>query len=176
MAASVDQGDDPPGTEAEIGASQISDPDNYNVRRRLQQLHNAKERVADRADRTSIMLLDDPQFTEDRRNRLVAEAVAAFIDELDSLLRATQEELASEFTDEEVAQAAGEVRTIGEFQEGRGVFEYQDDGDTKRGVAPYGMSMTAYRTASEYLDKVAGPQLDSGLEVDEGFGVERGER
>jgi len=174
MAAADESPNDLEDSFEEIGAAEISDPDDYNLRRRLQQLHNAKERVTTTAERTSIMLLDKELFTEQKRDRLVAEAVASFIDELDSLLAAKNEEISEAFNSRTIAKAGGEERTIREFRERRGQFEFtDDDGSTRVGVAPYGLSMNAHRIASEFLDAVAGPDVRANTEaVVEGFGPE----
>jgi hypothetical protein len=129
----------------------IEDPDDYNLRRRLKQLHTAKEAVITRKDNALDLerRKNDKQFPPQTRDRFVVEKVVDYIHELRPLLKKVGRE--DEFCSEIVTFGGGEV-SIGEIIERRG--RAPDQSETE--YLPYEASMAAWDICNEYFEDVAG--------------------
>lgn len=147
----------------ESGAARIADPENYNLRRRLKQLHDAKERVRNTADAATRAEMTDRQFSDQKRNRLVAEAVSDYILELKSVLNA--EERAEEFLEEKVGTVNDVQITLSSLSETRGLVDAEDG----RVVVPYQASMSAWSICNDYFETVAGAEFEEGMDTESGF-------
>lgn len=129
----------------------IADPDNYNVRRRLKQLHDAKERC--RETKTNVVRLETTRrtFTERKRDRLVAEDVVDYINELLPVLKKNEQK--EEFLDESVDLGrSGEV-SVGEFVETRGTDEDQNK------PYSYRISMKIWAICNDAFEDIAGAEF-----------------
>jgi len=126
----------------------LADPDNYNLRRRLRQLHDAREYVKEVKNQALNSELSNPRQSNDSRDRAVAEAVTDYATELLPVLR--RREHADEFRSEDVGD--GEL-TIGEFIDTRGAPE----------ATPlrYTLSMKVWSVCNEYFERVAGPEFEN---------------
>lgn len=156
-------------SDEERGAAKIADPENYNLRRRLQQLHDAKERVGKVGERATLVEMTDRDFTPEQRAELVAEAVADYINELRPLL--ALRELDEEFLEQGIAPIEGETVTIGDLAEARGRLPHRDreasnpllrtTGDSITGAEtpPYEVSMMARSVCDDYFLKIAGVEF-----------------
>lgn len=137
----------------------ISDPDDYNLRRRLRQLHDAKDRVRELRDTTLRREQFDRSFTKAQRDLFVAEAVTDYIDELEPLL--DKIERADEFLEQEVATINDETITLRDIQASRGTITIED----KTHRIPYQASMDAWRECNRYFEQVAGVVFDEEMPV-----------
>lgn len=145
------------------GIERIVDPDNYTLRRRLRQLHDAKERVVERKNAAVLEWQMTRDFTERRRDLLVAEVVVDYVQELASVLEkqsktADDEDGESpdedEFLNQSVSVSDRRDITLEEFARTRGRF----DG------APldYRVSMEAWAVCNRYFEDVAGAEFEQG--------------
>jgi hypothetical protein len=138
----------------EMEDARIADVDNSVRKRRLKQLLEAKERVVDVRERVSGLSATRSSFSDEELNAFLANAVVAFIDELESLLSAKNEERGEQFRTEEFGVVEGESRTIAEFRDNRGQLEFAEDGETKSATAPQEASMAAFRVAHKHFDRL----------------------
>lgn len=154
----------------EGGASRIADPENYNLRRRLQQLHDAKERVRSVGENATLVEVTDESFTSVKKDTLVAEAVADFILELRPVL--ADEEKAEAFLDEDVSIVNGDMVTIRDYAEALGRLRYDPErvesnplidlsgGTWEPQTPPYAVSMMAREVCYEYFNELAEVDLE----------------
>jgi len=138
----------------DTGAAKIADPENYNLRRRLKQLHDAKERVRNTADSAVRMEMTDRSFTVQKRDRLVAEAVADYILELKSLLKKRGED--EDFLNTEIGTVENQEITLEYIAQNRG--SLTGGGDST--VIPYDASMSAWAVCNDNLDEFAGAEFE----------------
>jgi hypothetical protein len=137
----------------------ITDPEDYSLRRRLRQLHDARERVRDINNRATRAEITTRDFTTDQRDRLVAEAVADYILELTSLMQGSDDHDADEFLDQNITTDDGDHQLT------------LNDIVARRGAAsiPYLVSMQAWDRCNQKFDQMAGPEFDSGMPTQTGF-------
>jgi len=137
----------------------VVDPDDYNLRRRLKQLHNAKEAVKRRKDDALELERVNRTFTADQRDRFIAEKLVDYIHELRPLLKKIDRE--EDFLAEEVGTVNSTTVTIQSIIDSRG---YVSSGDTSRysdntesgGYIPYEATMAAWDICNDYFEDVAG--------------------
>jgi len=151
---SSDHVDDPDDVQPD---QRIADPDNYNLRRRLQQIHDAREFVKEVKNRNLGKELSNPRKDTSGRNRAVAEAVTDYATELLPVLsRQGEREL---FRDEDIGD---QELTVGDFIDDRGA----PDGNP----LAYTVSMKVWTICNRHFEDVAGPQFeDAGLPREKGF-------
>lgn len=144
-------------TDQEEGLSAISDPDDYALRRRLKQLHDARDRVVETKQTAVRIETLEREFTELQRDRLVHEDLLDYILELKAVLgREDQGRDIDEFLSETVGDASvNDVETLTTLLNKRG----QDP-------PPYHISMQAWDICNSYLEELAGADLDTGLPED----------
>jgi hypothetical protein len=140
--------------DQEEGLSAISDPDDYALRRRLKQLHDARDRVVETKQTAVRIETLEREFTELQRDRLVHEDLLDYILELKAVLgREDQGRDIDEFLSETVGDASvNDVETLTTLLNKRG----QDP-------PPYHISMQAWDICNSYLEELAGADLDTGL-------------
>lgn len=143
--------------DQEEGLSAISDPDDYALRRRLKQLHDARDRVVETKQTAVRIETLEREFTELQRDRLVHEDLLDYILELKAVLgREDQGRDIDEFLSETVGDASvNDVETLTTLLNKRG----QDP-------PPYHISMQAWDICNSYLEELAGADLDTGLPED----------
>lgn len=143
--------------DQEEGLSAISDPDDYALRRRLKQLHDARDRVVETKQTAVRIETLEREFTELQRDRLVHEDLLDYILELKAVLgREDQGRDIDEFLSETVGDASvDDVETLTTLLNKRG----QDP-------PPYHISMQAWDICNSYLEELAGADLDTGLPED----------
>jgi len=154
------------------GIARIADPDDYNLRRRLKQLHNAKETVKTRKD---TLLHKEQQkgrvWTADKRDRFIAEALVDYIHELRPLLKKNEQE--DDFLSEEVGVVNNTTVTIGTIVDGRGYIAKNGSanrygiGDDSGKYLPYQYSMVAWDICNDYFEDVAGVVFEQQTEPGE---------
>lgn len=153
----------PSQTRDREGVERIADPDQYSHRRRLRQIHDAKERVLDVKSRAVQRAeYSTTQFTDRQRDRLIAEAVVDYIAELEPVLQ--QNENWEAFASEPLYGQDVET-TIEQFLQTRGT-------DPNEGYNPYlfSVSMKAWRVCNRYFEQVAGAEFEQGsLPSETGF-------
>lgn len=138
------------------GLERIVDPDEYNLRRRLRQLHEAKEAVKQRKDDALELERLNREFTRGMRDRFIVEKVVDYIHELRPLLRKIDRE--EDFLSEEVAIVDDETVTVQDIISTRGELE--------NGYLPYAASMDAWDICNDYFENIAGAEFEG--EVDPG--------
>jgi len=146
-------------TEEEIVEpnQRLADPENYNLRRRLRQIHDAREFVKEVKNQSLGKELSNPRQNRSGRNRAVAEAVSDYAAELFPILE--RQERAEEFRDEEIPRTE---LSVGEYLESRGA--------PNREPLPYTDSMRVWRIVNQYFEEVAGPKFeDEGLIKERNF-------
>lgn len=162
-------GDSADGGEEEA-LSRIVDPDDYNLRRRLKQLHSAKEAVKDRKDDALDLERRSRKFTAEDRDRFVVEKLVDYIHELRPLL--SKGGRAEQFLDEEVRLRDGETISLEEVLADRGaIIDDRRDGESgEREYLPYEASMAAWDVCNQYFEDVAGAVFENdGLPTESGF-------
>jgi len=132
----------------------VADPENYNLQRRLTQLHSAKEAVTEMKDRALDREATDRTFSAQRRDRFVAEKLTDYILELSSLLSRVDRD--DEFLQRTVSYDGRDL-TLQEIIDRRG--RVVDDGDDP---IPYYISMQAWDICNRYFEQVAGAVFESG--------------
>jgi len=158
MSSDLSPGDD------ETGLERIEDPDNYNYRRRLKQLHDARERVIDIKNRALNIQQMERAFSAEKRDRYITERVVDYVHELRPLLEKQGTE--DVFLSEEIGSVDGESITMDRFAERRGRIS---TGEGTRAI-PYEASMEAWHICNSYFERVAGPEFEDGsLPSDSGF-------
>lgn len=145
----------------------IADPENYNVRRRLKQLHDAKERARDTSARAARAEITNRKFDETQRDRLIAEAVADYILELKSVLRMREEFDEERFLSMRAATVRDDKVSVGDIVNRRGVLKNSEP-------IPYQASMGAWDICNQFMDRIAGPRFDDGMVSQDGFDTTRG--
>jgi hypothetical protein len=148
---SGEPGDEP---SEDIGAARISDPDDYVLRRRLQQLHDARDRVTETQRNAVRIETIDRGLTATQRNRLVFVDLLNYIRELKAILGQDSPERHDEFMTEVVIDGEGDGQTISGLLD-----RANDPPDTA-------VAMKAWEVCNEYLEEVAGAEIDSGLPED----------
>lgn len=136
------------------GVERIADPDNYNLRRRLKQLHDAKERVRERKSKAVYKELTDRKFKAWKRDQLVAEAVVDYINDLRSLLAGKDEADVESFLNESISIDDSTRITIADFVRTRGYPPRQDD------IVHYSVSMEVWRICNDHFEEVAGAEFE----------------
>jgi len=140
-------------TGAREGIEQIADPDDYNTRRRLRQLHDARERVKEMKNNVLDQEANNPRRTDQslaRRN--VAETVVDYILELRPILAQPELQREEEFLAEEIETVDGEPITFQDLTK-RNWF---DDGN----VPSLRTSMRAWDLCNDYLEEIAGAMFE----------------
>jgi hypothetical protein len=134
------------GSSGNVG--RVVDPDDYNLRRRLKQLHDAKEAVKERKDNVLSIEQSNRQFNPRDRDRFVVEKLVDYIHELRPLLKKIGRE--EQFLDEAVETPVQDAVTIQSIINSRG---YMGDED---GYLSYQASMAAWDVCNGYFEDVAG--------------------
>lgn len=158
----------PEESEGDTAIERIADPENYNIRRRLKQLHDAKERARDTSARASRAEITNRKFEERQRDRLVAEAVADYILELKSVLRMREEFDEQRFLSMRAATVSDEKISVGDIVNRRGELKNSEP-------IPYQASMGAWDICNQYMDRIAGPRFDDGMISQDSFDTTRGD-
>lgn len=141
----------------------IVDPDNYNLRRRLKQLHDARERVRERKSKALSLEMRRRDFSAQRRDRLVAEAAVDYINELLPVVKRKGD--AEDFGSKTVDLGRDGEVSVEEFAQSRGTTD--DDG---RVPYPYQVSMEIWNICNTYFEQIAGAEFEQqGLPAETGF-------
>jgi len=132
--------------------SRVEDPDDYNLRRRLKQLHNAKEAVITRKDNALDLerRKTEKQFSSGDRDRFIVEKVVDYIHELRPLLKKAGRE--EDFLSEEISSAGTSTVTIDDVIDSRGRIEQESETE----YLNYRASMAAWDICNQYFEDVAG--------------------
>lgn len=150
--------------EGEQEDKRIADPENYNLSRRLRQLHDAKESVVEIKDRAVNQEAVDSNFSPSQRDQFVAEKLIDYIRELRPLMKLRENE--DDFLNEEVGTVGGQELTLRQICETHGQVEIEDG----QAWIPYQVSMTAWDLCNDYMEQIAGGTFETqGLPTDEGF-------
>jgi len=152
---------------AEGDVETIVDPDNFHLRRRLRQLHEAKETVREYKMRAISTRLDDKRVQDKQVNWPIAEAVIDYISELRPLLG--RNGLFEDFQEETVLAQNDEEVTIAEFAEARGRWDKISAANGDEWVS-YETSMRIWEKCNEYFERLAGTEFEKeGLPAEKGF-------
>jgi hypothetical protein len=136
----------------------LVDPDNYNLRRRLRQIHDAREYVKEVKNEALGRNLANSGRNEIDPDPAVAEAVTDYADELLPILR--ERGRAEVFLEEDLDDVDA---TLGEFLSTRGQL-------SRSRAVPYTVSMQVWRLCNQYFENVAGPEFeDENLPKEIGF-------
>lgn len=137
-------------------SERVVDPDDYNLRRRLRQLHDAREAVKTRKDEALSLERRNKKFSSEDRNRFIAEKLVDYIHELRPLLKKTARE--DDFLNEEIDTVNSTRVTIELILENRGFVPETDDRHSSDGgrYIPYEASMAAWDVCNDYFEDVAG--------------------
>ncbi len=135
----------------------LADPDNYNLRRRLRQLHDAREYVKEVKNETIGRNMANSGRNKIDPDPAVAEAVTDYVDELLPILSRRDQD--DEFLEEEID---GVDITVGDYVRTRG----RVGGES----VDYQTSMVVWRLCNRYFEQVAGPEFeDESLPKELGF-------
>lgn len=142
---------------AKSNVERIEDPNDYNLRRRLKQILDAKEAVVERKDDAVELFRENKRFSRADRDRFVVEKLVDYIHELLPLL--DEADLKDEFLSEDVGRLDDEPVTIEDIVDGRGYISdnarpWQRDADGR--YIPYQLSMDARHICDRYYKQVAG--------------------
>lgn len=143
------------GFDEESGEARIADPGDFTLRRRLRQLHDAKEAVKETKNAAVSNEVIEEQIYPDQRDHIVAERVTDYIHELRPVLAEKSETAAEEFLSETV-EFDGEAVTLQEIMLSRG--RVGDDG----AHLPYYASMQAWDICNGYFERIAGAVFEPG--------------
>jgi hypothetical protein len=149
------------GREAD-SIEQIADPDNYNTRRRLRQLHDAKELVKQQKNTDLNKELQNPRkFNKQISRRNIAELLADYILELRPVLARLDRE--DEFLDEEVPNDDDDTIALNDIA-------YRPWYGEESTAPSIRTSMAAWDICNDYLEEIAGAMFESkGIPLDNGF-------
>lgn len=156
----------------------VADPDNYNIARRLRQIHNARERFPEVVREESERVSDSPRgpgITPGRYRELVADALIDYIIEVEPLMRSgelnkKQDGFGTEFWSEKTVWKApdGKEVTLQYIVEHDGVVP-AEDGDESQAI-PINVARKAYRMTNRFVAQVGlGVELDSNLPIEESW-------
>lgn len=151
--------------ESESGIERIQDPENYNHRRWLKQVHDAKSHVGQVLQQITNTRLTDPRSVDKYEDLIMADAVATYVSTLRPFLELQNME--DEFLSETVSIDRYEEITLGEIARTQGK-PYDAEQAWDRAI-PIEMSVRAWETCNSYLIKITGPQLDSSMPEQQGF-------
>lgn len=151
---------------------QIEDPENYNLRRRLQQIHDRKENVPTTIREESRNVVEDPRntngITEERYRELVKDAVIDYIVELEPLMTSDEHPLDQDYWKDvgiELEATDGEI-SLEELVESNGYVD-GPEGEQPLDIAT---SRRAYRVANRFLSRAGfGLKFDGSLPHEEDF-------
>jgi len=152
-------------SETSSGVERIADPDDYNLRRRLKELRDAKSDVKEMKDR-AIMLAEDQSnesFWEEDRDRMVADKLVDYIHELRPSLSHGEDSHEKEFLSSSVSLEDGGEITIEEIATSRG--RVDPDSEDWRHLT-YQEAMRAWDVCNDYLEKMAGVRFENGAGPD----------
>jgi hypothetical protein len=145
------------------------DPENFNLRRRLQQIHNAKEKVPETIREERKRVVEDPRdpgITQETYRELVANAVLNFIIEVEPLMQNEGVEGTDIWDDEDVVTIGDVEYTLKELVEQNGYLKIEDS----EGPMPIWASRQAYRATNRFLASAGlGVKLDEKMPSEEGF-------
>lgn len=145
------------------------DPENFNLHRRLRQIHNAKEQVPETIREEAKRVVDDPRdpgITEGRYRELVADAVLNFIIEVEPLMRNDDLDGTDVWDEEAVISIDDQGLTLEDVVEQNGYVT------TEEGTEPLPISASreAYRATNRFLANAGfGVKLDEQMPAEEGF-------
>ena len=153
----------------------VADPDDYNLRRRLRQLHDAKEAVKTRKDESLQLERINRSFTASQRDRFIAEKLVDYIHELRPLLRKAGRE--EGFLHERVGTVNEIDVTIESIIDNRGYIPNDDpntqtDNSDSGTYIPYEMSMAAWNICNDYFEDLAGAVFEPSSPGPEGNPVD----
>lgn len=153
------------GDEETAGIERIADPDDYAVRRRLRQLHDARDAVREVKDEAFRLEKSERSIKPTDRDQFVAERLADYIAEVAVVLEQTDEDHEA-FLDEAVQTTGNLDRdevTLRQLRDQRGLVG-------ERGVIHYATAMRAWVEANRHFENVAGAEFESsGLPTESGF-------
>ncbi|QLD84623.1 hypothetical protein HWV23_02760 [Natronomonas halophila] len=145
------------------------DPENFNLRRRLRQIHNAKEQVPETISEEAKRVVDDPRdpgISEERYYELVADAVLNFIIEVEPLMQNDDLDGTDAWDEDPVFQVNDIEYTLKDIVENDGVIETEDG----RQPIPISASRKAYRATNRFLSTAGfGVEFDQKMPAEEGF-------
>lgn len=168
-----DQTGDP---ETGDGAERLADPEDYNLRRRLRQLHDAKQAVIDSKDRAVNATVIEESISKPQRDRIVAEKLIDYVRELRPVLDKRtsdtdhKETDAESFLEEDVTELDGETITLRMIVDQHGQIQTENN----EGWIPYQVSMMAWDCCNTYFEEIGGAVFETeSLPVDHGFDATR---
>jgi hypothetical protein len=148
------------------GIERIVDPDDYTIRRRLRQLHDARDAVREVKDEAFRLERAERSIKPQDRDRFVAERIADYIAEVAVVVEQVGSEDLDAFLETEVDSHENNDRehvTLGEIRDQRGLVG-------NRGVIHFATSMRAWSEVNRVFERIAGAQFESGsLPSESGF-------
>jgi len=149
----------------------VADPEDYLLTRRLRQIMDARDRVAETIRERKDEVVDDTRqggITRAKYRELVADVLIEYLIEIEPILRHDDlDEDVTVWTDRITTDPAGGSITLGRIVEEGGIVP---DGNGNEVPLPVDVSRAAYRAANRFLTNVGfGVRLDSGLPSDDGF-------
>lgn len=145
------------------------DPENFNLHRRLRQIHDAKEQVPVTIREEAKNVVDDPRdpgITYDRYEERVVDAVLNYIIEVEPLMMRDDLDGTDVWDEEAAIEVDGREFTLQDLVEQNGYISI-DDGDQP---LPVSASRQAYRATNRFLSTAGfGVKLDEQLPAEEGF-------
>lgn len=165
-------------SEQATGVERIADPEDYAKRRRLKQLHDARDRVREIKDEAFRLEKTERTVSERDRDQFVAEALADYIAELRVVLarRGGDEDSGDEeFLNETVMtrrEALAEI-SIDDIRQQRGHVSIEE----RRVPISYETAMRAWDICNSYFEEIAGATFETeGMPKERGFqSVEKAE-
>lgn len=145
------------------GVERIIDPDDYNTRRRLKQLHDAKEFVREVKNRVIERETNDPRYDMNVGRRNLAEVVADYLLELRPVLR--RNGLEEQFLDEEIDIGNGDPLTFRDFAQRPWYLDRDGNAsfrNTTNDAPTIRQSMRAWDICNDYLEEIAGAMFEDG--------------
>jgi hypothetical protein len=148
------------------GIERIVDPDDYTIRRRLRQLHDARDAVREVKDEAFRLERAERSIKPQDRDRFVAERIADYVAEVAVVVEQVSTEDLDQFLETTVAADEENDReevTLGEIRDRRGLVG-------NRGVIHFATSMRAWSEVNRVFERIAGAEFESsGLPQERGF-------
>lgn len=167
-----------PSAQGQAGSLTVEDPENYNLSRRLRQIHDARERVPDtireEANRVSSGRRDDGEITHYRYREIVTDALIDYLIELEPLMLNDDIDTETNYWSGYEVATDGEGRqvTLKRIVDHNG--EVAGDGEDDRPLS-VGEVRAAFRAANRFFaDAGLGVSLDEGLATEGGFSSTEG--
>jgi len=140
------------------GIERIVDPDDYTIRRRLRQLHDARDAVREVKDEAFRLERAERSIKPHDRDRFVAERIADYVAEVAVVVEQVGSEDVDTFlgtTVDASTENNREVVELREIRDKRGLVG-------ERGVIHYATAMRAWTEVNRTFERIAGAEFQSG--------------